>query len=236
MTQARLGMPNEARAGLDGFSTEPERMDGVDTNLNPTLRQKLARAAISLTEGDPARALAVLGDVQDMVPPPGFPAFALVEAHVVAGLAHVALGDGNAAAAAAEAALAAAEPDRLIFPFAMFDAGELLDVLPRHQTAHSALLTDVVDLLGGAAAPSRDRERLSPPQELNPSELRVLRYLPTNLTRSEIARELYVSVNTVNTHIRNIYTKLGAHDRSSAVQHARELRLLSTGHLRTSPR
>ena len=67
------------------------------------------------------------------------------------------------------------------------------------------------------------------PTELSPSELRVLRYLPTNLTRPEIARELYVSVNTVNTHIRSIYSKLGARDRSSAVRRARELRLLSTG-------
>ena len=66
-------------------------------------------------------------------------------------------------------------------------------------------------------------------EALSPSELRVLRYLPTNLTRPEIARELYVSVNTVNTHIRNIYAKLGARDRSSAVKRARELRLLSAG-------
>ncbi|HWO91852.1 MAG TPA: LuxR C-terminal-related transcriptional regulator [Methylomirabilota bacterium] len=43
-----------------------------------------------------------------------------------------------------------------------------------------------------------------------------------------MARALYVSVNTVNTHMRNIYSKLGAHDRSSAVQRASELRLLST--------
>ena len=70
--------------------------------------------------------------------------------------------------------------------------------------------------------------REAQPAELSPSELRVLRYLPTNMTRPEIARELYVSVNTVNTHIRNVYTKLGAHDRSAAVQRARELRLLST--------
>ena len=138
------------------------------------------------------------------------------------------LGDRNAAAAAAEAALAAAEPDRLIFPFAMTEAAELLDALPRHETAHGALLADIVDLLRGASAPSTDRERLSQPEELSPSELRVLRYLPTNLTRPEIARELYVSINTVNTHIRNIYSKLGARDRSSAVQRARELRLLST--------
>ena len=57
----------------------------------------------------------------------------------------------------------------------------------------------------------------------------MLRYLPTNLSRPEIASELSVSVNTVNTHIRNLYTKLQARDRSSAVQRARELRLLSTG-------
>ena len=164
-----------------------------------------------------------------MVPPPGFPAYGLVEAHLLTGLANLALGDRNAAAAAAEAALAAAEPDRLIFPFAMSNAGELLDVLPRHQTAHSALLADVVDLLRGAPTPDIDRKRLSPPEELSPSELRVLRFLPTNLTRPEIARSLDVSVNTVNTHIRSIYSKLGASDRSSAVGRARELRLLATG-------
>jgi LuxR family maltose regulon positive regulatory protein len=216
---ARLGMPDEARATLDEFSTEHEWIDAVD----------LARTAISLADGDPAAALAVLGDAARMMPPPGFPAYGLVEAHLLAGLGHLALGDRNAAAAAAEAALAAAEPDRLIFPFAIGNARELLDVLPRHQTAHSALLADVVDILRGAPAPGSDRERLLPPEELRPSELRVLRFLPTNLTRPEIARSLGVSVNTVNTHIRSIYAKLGASDRSSAVQHARELRLLGIG-------
>jgi LuxR family transcriptional regulator, maltose regulon positive regulatory protein len=83
-------------------------------------------------------------------------------------------------------------------------------------------------VLRGAPPPSAGGELLSPPEELSPSELRVLRYLPTNLTRPEIARELYVSINTVNSHIRNIYSKLGARDRSSAVRRARELRLLST--------
>ena len=187
-----------------------------------------ARAVICLAEGDPAAALDVLRDVRDITPPV-VPAFTLVEAHLLAGIAHLALGDRSAAAAAAEAALAAAEPDRLIFPFVVTGAAELLDALPRHETAHGALLADIVDLLRGAPAPSIDRERLSQPEELSPSELRVLRYLPTNLTRPEIARELYVSINTVNTHIRNIYSKLGARDRSSAVQRARALRLLSTG-------
>jgi LuxR family maltose regulon positive regulatory protein len=57
----------------------------------------------------------------------------------------------------------------------------------------------------------------------------VLRFLPTNLSRSEIARELYLSVNTVSTHVRGIYAELDARDRSTAVEHARELRLLSAG-------
>ena len=65
-------------------------------------------------------------------------------------------------------------------------------------------------------------------EQLSPTELRVLRYLPTNLTRLEIAARLSVSVNTVNTHIRRIYAKLGATDRSSAVQRGRSLRLLSS--------
>ena len=211
-------MPDEARATLTGFSAEPERMGAISN----------ARAVICMADGDPAAALDVLRDVPDATPLAG-PAFTLVEAHLLAGIAHLHLGDRNAAAAAAEAALAAAEPDRLIFPFAMTEAAELLDALPRHETAHGALLADIVDVLRGAPAPSAERERLSQPEELSPSELRVLRYLPTNLTRPEIARELYVSINTVNTHIRNIYSKLGARDRSSAVQRARELRLLSTG-------
>jgi ATP/maltotriose-dependent transcriptional regulator MalT len=66
-------------------------------------------------------------------------------------------------------------------------------------------------------------------EDLSPGELRVLRYLPTNLSRPEIASELSVSVNTVNTHVRNIYAKLQVGDRSSAVQRARELRLLAAG-------
>ena len=60
-------------------------------------------------------------------------------------------------------------------------------------------------------------------------ELRVLRYLPTNLTRREIAGELSVSVHTVDSHIRRIYAKLGAADRTAAVERGRELRLLSVG-------
>jgi LuxR family maltose regulon positive regulatory protein len=73
---------------------------------------------------------------------------------------------------------------------------------------------------------------LPPGEELTPGELRVLRYLPTNLSRPEIAGELSLSPNTVNAHVRSIYAKLDVRDRSSAVQRARQLRLLAAGRAR----
>ena len=58
-------------------------------------------------------------------------------------------------------------------------------------------------------------------------ETRVLNYLPTNLSAREIAGELYLSVNTVKTHQRHLYQKLGACSRTQAVEKARALGLLA---------
>ena len=109
----------------------------------------------------------------------------------------------------------------------MTGSQELLEALPRHGTAHAALLTDILDVLHGASLTATDQTPSPPTEELSPGELRVLRYLPTNLSRPEIADELSVSPNTVSTHLRSIYAKLQVRDRSSAVQRARELRLLA---------
>ncbi len=100
--------------------------------------------------------------------------------------------------------------------------------MPKHETAHASLLANILDVLRGSSISPGNGTSLAEIEQLSPSELRVLRYLPTNLSRPEIASQLSVSVNTVNTHIRNIYTKLQAQDRSSAVERARERRLLST--------
>ena len=136
-------------------------------------------------------------------------------------------GGGDAASQAAERALALAESDRLILPFAMTGSAGLLEALPRHQTAHAALLADILDVLHGSSPAAEEQSSLPPAEELSPAELRVLRYLPTNLSRPEIAAQLSVSVTTVSAHIRSIYAKLGVRDRSSAVQRARQLRLLA---------
>jgi LuxR family transcriptional regulator, maltose regulon positive regulatory protein len=69
--------------------------------------------------------------------------------------------------------------------------------------------------------------RAGPAAQLTESETRVLRYLPTHLTAPEIANELFLSVNTVSTHTRHLYAKLGAHSRHEAVDRARALGLLA---------
>jgi LuxR family transcriptional regulator, maltose regulon positive regulatory protein len=214
-TQARLGTPGEAGASLAALADERASSGEIHD----------ARAVICLAEGDPAGALGAVQDVLNGTAPViGYGT--VVEAQLLAGLAHRQLGDQRASNQAAERALALAEPDRLILPFVMTGSRELLETLPRHQTAHAALLADILDVLHGSS-PKADAQ--PPPQdaeELSPGELRVLRYLPTNLSRPEIAGELSVSRNTVSTHIRNIYAKLQVRDRSSAVQRARELQLL----------
>jgi LuxR family transcriptional regulator, maltose regulon positive regulatory protein len=216
-TQARLGLSGEARARLAALDDERASSGEI----------RNARAVICLAEGDPAGALGALHDVLDGTAPVlGY--VTVVEAHLLAGLAHRELGDQRAASQAAERALALAESDRLILPFAMTGSAELLEALPRHETAHAALLADILDVLHGSPPAAKEQSSLPPTEELSPGELRVLRYLPTNLSRPEIAGELSLSPNTVNAHIRSIYAKLGVRDRSSAVRRARELRLLAS--------
>jgi LuxR family maltose regulon positive regulatory protein len=214
-TQARLGMPGEARAALAALTDEQANAGEI----------RNARAAICLAEGNPAGALGALREVLDGTAPV-IGDITVVDAQLLAALAHRELGDQRAANQAAERALALAEPDRLVLPFAMNGSAELLEELPRHETAHAALLADILDILHGAS-PAAGNQPPSDVEELSPVELRVLRYLPTNLSRPEIAGELSVSPNTVSTHIRSIYAKLQVRDRSSAVRRARELRLLA---------
>ena len=206
---ARAGMTDRARALLAALDDERASSGEVGN----------ARAVICLAEGDPAGALAAAADVVDgTAPVVGY--VTVVEAHLLAGLAHRELGDRRAASQAAERALALAESDRLVLPFAMTGSAGLLEALPRHQTAHAALLADIRDVLRGSSPAAKERSSSPPAEELSPGELRVLRYLPTNLSRPEIAGELSISPNTVNAHIRSIYAKLQVRDRSSAVQRA----------------
>ena len=80
-----------------------------------------------------------------------------------------------------------------------------------------------------AGRPAAAGPRRRPAGELTERELVVLRLLATTLSQREIAQELYVSVNTVRTHIQGVYRKLGAASREEAVAAARDHGLLPGG-------
>jgi len=63
-------------------------------------------------------------------------------------------------------------------------------------------------------------------ESLTDRERSVLQLLPTSLTQREIGDELFLSINTVKTHVKSIFGKLGVESRARAVARARELRLL----------
>ena len=110
-------------------------------------------------------------------------------------------------------ALDLAVPDRVLLPFLTHRAPGLLERHRRGRPAHAALVSDILALLDGPAKHvSPPGEHASPPgapgclrEPLSRSETRVLRYLTTSLTAQEIAGQLFVSVNTVRTHLRHLY-------------------------------
>jgi LuxR family transcriptional regulator, maltose regulon positive regulatory protein len=157
----------------------------------------------------------------------------LVTALLLEARARDALGDRAAAERALERALDITESNGVVLPFLLDPDPALLERHRRYRTAHAALISQLLDLLGTSrSAPARGSrpgwtQRLSLDEELSSSETRVLRYLPTYLTAHEIADELFVSVNTVRTHLRHLYVKLGVHGRHEAVDRARALGLLA---------
>jgi DNA-binding CsgD family transcriptional regulator len=111
----------------------------------------------------------------------------------------------------------------------------LLEAIASDAPGDSELVSEIAGLLGEAERPTPPpAEPAWPGQPLTQSETRVLRYLPTHLGAPEIAAELYLSANTVRTHLRHLYRKLGAHSRHEAVQRARAIGLLAASSGRPS--
>jgi LuxR family transcriptional regulator, maltose regulon positive regulatory protein len=199
---------------------------------------RVAAAGLRLAQGDPQAALAALPPVQQGPDADDYRGFWRARADVLEALARDALGDPDAADAAIERALDRSERSGDLMAFLLYPVSGLLERHARHRTAHAALVAEIRDLLAGTQArpqygapPSSRPETLLEP--LSGSEIRVLRYLPTNLSAPEIARELSVSPNTVKTHIRHLYAKFGTHHRAEAVELARALGLLAPA--RTAP-
>jgi LuxR family transcriptional regulator, maltose regulon positive regulatory protein len=219
LTQVRMGDVADACAALETIAEQDRGRAEV----------RIAAAAIHLAQGGPERAVELLGPVCERSLESLIPTWAAVHALVFDAAARDQLGDTRAAEASLERALDLAEPEGLILPFTIAPVGEVLERCRRHRTAHATFVWAIRDALGGASAQPRGAP--APPlDELSEAELRVVRYLPSNLRAPEIAAELCVSTNTIRTHLRHIYGKLGAHGRAEAVARARQLGLLAPSH------
>lgn len=209
---------------------ETERADQLLTDLGERALNRgevrIAAAVLRLAQEDPDAAIVVLAPVLDSSARVGWRSW-LVEGFLLEAIARDALGDLAASSHALERALDLAESDGALLWFLLHPAPALLERHARQRTAHAALIAEVLDLLVGNSPASRPPRRQLPLEPLSGSELRVLRYLPTNLSAPEIAAELSVSTSTVKTHLRNLYAKLGVHRRTEAVESARALHLLA---------
>ena len=219
--RVRMGDTEAAQLALAGLSPEQRNRAGM----------RIALAALALEQDNPEQAVEALAPVIDGSAPALYERWARVEALLLDATARDRLGDRRAAEESLEAALELAEPEGLVLPFMLWPSRELLERHPRHRTAHATLVATILDTLAGRGAPQRG-PAAPLRDELSEAELRVVRYLPSNLTAAEIASELVVSTNTVRTHMRHIYAKLDAHTRSEAVARARELGLVAPGAMR----
>jgi LuxR family maltose regulon positive regulatory protein len=187
---------------------------------------RTAEAALRLTRADPQTAREVLAGRArlDDARPGAHPVWE-VAALVLEAITCDALDLPDDADQALEKALGLAAPDHVLFPLLLHPAPSLLKRHIALGSAHAALIQEILVRISAnddATPAARQLETSTHLRDpLSGSEMRVLRYLPTNLSAPEIAAELSLSVNTVRTHMRHVYEKLGAHGRSEAVELAR---------------
>jgi LuxR family maltose regulon positive regulatory protein len=225
---------------------------GLDKELNlGELESKASSASLSLLEtleystlawvriaqGQPDEALVVLRSLLRAAETAGWTGL-VIEILTLQALAHQRQGDAAQALTPLEHALSLAEPEGYVRIF--LDKGEAMGELLQQAAARGIAMDYVAELLAALGSETKDERRMTelPPsssvirpssslvEPLSERELEVLRLLTTHLSSTEMAEELVLSVNTVRSHIKNIYGKLNVHRRMDAIQRARELGLL----------
>jgi LuxR family maltose regulon positive regulatory protein len=212
-----LGEPARARTALAEISAISA----------PDAAVAVARLEVAL--GEPEAALTalegLLTDEGETIIP-----VTRTEAWAIAAIARDATHDEAGALEAIERALDLAEPRG--YWDALLRHGAAIRSLVRRRvaagTGHRAFAGDLLAVLEQEPVPnSPNGNALLEP--LSERELTVLRFLPTMMSNAEIASEMFVSVNTVKTHLKHIYRKLDVSERRDAVRRGRELHLLSPG-------
>ena len=225
---ARLTMPNPsthvaATLALERARQvarfEPSAASSLIDGLGDTAPAIALRAELALRLGD--RRLA--HDAVALLPPP------VTTRQVVTYNMLLALtaSDPESAIATVDATLSVAEPQG--YMYSIIEAGpgvpDLLAAFPP-TLAHQAYVESLLEVSRAVVPPVRIdvADRLIEP--LSPRELIVLRYLASRLTNQEIAAALFVSVNTLKTHVKTIYRKLAVSSRAEAVDVGRRIRLI----------
>jgi LuxR family maltose regulon positive regulatory protein len=184
------------------------------------------RAWAESTAGRHEHARTLLRPVLHDDTPPALLPHTLVEAWLLETTLALAAGERPTARRALQSALAHAQPLDALRPFT--HAGPGVRELLVHQLGSfgptDTLAQQALTASTGSAG-GHDRHTT-----LSERELTVLELLPTMLSLDEIATDLTVSINTVKSHVRSIYTKLGVTSRRTAVLTAHENGLLTTTH------
>jgi LuxR family maltose regulon positive regulatory protein len=237
------GGAGEAKAILES-ATRTARAAGIDAT---TVYALGIRAAIALDEQDEPAADALAREAIELMHRSG------LDEHPWAAMGHIVHGTllgryGELTAASEEIERGVAFGERLqAWQLIAYASLALAEVRQRQHEPAAArrLLTRVRDLLETLPDPGDGMSRLertekalrlrttrdrdagrAPFWELSQREIEVLRLLPSSMSQREIAAELYVSFNTIRTHTRVIFQKLGVTSRAEAVARARELGLL----------
>jgi len=201
-------------------------VDGLDGLARPgDLRGALLRAQAQMDQ-DPE--LSLDGRLSRLLVP-AQPLQALVAGWLLEAANRLRAGEVDKARLALERSLRLAAPERLRRPLheAPAEVTELLaDELRR--AGHARWLGNRT-LAGAGRTPSSPHVRPDIGEQLTARELEVLGYVAELLSTQEIAATMFVSVNTVRTHVRSILRKLGVSRRNEAVRRARELGLIGSG-------
>jgi LuxR family maltose regulon positive regulatory protein len=195
-------------------------LDGAVSIAGGAPETAVVRARRALVSGSPAEALEHLAVVLDSPAGEAHPR-TLVEAATMAAVAELQRGREAEALVGLERALVLSDATQVRAPLLAWGV-RLRPLLDRHLwelAGHQPSAVDLADQLrtpcvDGIVEPLTDREQA------------VLRHLPTLMSNAEIAGEMLVSINTVKTHLKAIYRKLGVERRRDAVLRARRLGLL----------
>jgi LuxR family transcriptional regulator, maltose regulon positive regulatory protein len=212
------GERERARATLTGLPA-----DGTGASCSEA---RICRARLLMTDDDDKGALKLLEPV--IVGPATAGPAALTSrltALLTAVVAHRRLNQAAEAAERLEEALALAEPDDQC---GAFIAGGLpirsaLTVLITPMSRCASFAGRILDRFDGRMPRITSQPSGTP---LTESELAVLRFLPSHMTNQEIAESLFLSINTIKTHLSSVYRKLGVTSRRQAIAQGRRLDLL----------